>query len=100
MSDPARAVPVASIILRDPYQAPGFDGRYLHADRFVMAYEEDTNQMAVMPKSTRKAHVIPWANILGFELATEAPPEVKTEANGAGPARPTGGGTRRARPAQ
>lgn len=132
MSDETK-ISVASIHLREPYSAPGFEraGSYLSSADFVMAFEEDTDKMVVMPKATKELHVIPWSNIKGFKLERKALPEVKAarpadeqtdEQAGAGnlppetyaqarqaarnpaevsggPARPAGGGTRRARAA-
>lgn len=103
----ANRIDVASIMLREPYSAQGFSGRYLQAENYRMAYEVDTNQMVVSPKSTGRIHVIPWSNINGFEVASPSqqqaakagpasPKERDTAAHAAGPsadARPSGNGT-------
>lgn len=96
MTDPTR-IDVARVELREAY---GFDGkseRFLHATDWRIAYEPDTDKLVVQRKGSLRVHVIPWANVNGFELVSQTPPAtVTTEVANAGPA--ASGGSRRARP--
>lgn len=117
MSDTTR-IDVASVQLREAYQFDGQHTRFLTAKEFRIGYEADTDKLVVQKRGSLRVHVIPWANVNGFELEGQAPPQVKPSAgnltaeqvararqeaaNGSRPAGagPAGGGGRRARPPQ